>query len=79
MRNVLQDFDLTLELTIFQKLLRDYIANHDKCGINYYCYQIASHVWVLDWHIYVWPWRILKVEVKVIHILHCEYIWNGDM
>ena len=26
-------------------------------------------MWPFDWHIYIWPWPILKVKVKVMHIL----------
>ena len=28
-----------------------------------------SHMWPLDWHVYIWPWSILKGRVKVMHIL----------
>ena len=36
--------------------------------IKYYYHQITSHAWTFDWHIYIWPWPILKVKVKVMHI-----------
>ena len=29
----------------------------------------GSHMWPFDKHIYIWYWPILKVRVKVIHIL----------
>ena len=38
--------------------------------------KIASHASPLDWHIYIWPWRILTVKIKIMHILDCEYIFE---
>ena len=26
-------------------------------------------MWTFDWHIYFWPWPILKTKGKVMHIL----------
>ena len=28
-----------------------------------------GHLWTCHWHTYIWPWPILKVKVKVMHIL----------
>ena len=28
-----------------------------------------SHMGFIDWHIYLWPWHILKVKRKVMHFL----------
>ena len=29
---------------------------------------MECRMWLSDWHIYIWPWLILKVKVKVMHI-----------
>ena len=36
---------------------------------NYYFHQIWNYIRVFYWRIYIWPWPILKVIVKVMHIL----------
>ena len=48
----------------------EYLGNCDRYSRHYYCHQMASHVWPLGWHIYNWPWKILRVEVKGMQI------WN---
>ena len=54
------------ESATFRKFLHDYLANDDRYGTTYYCHPIGSHVLTFDWHIYVWPWPVLKI--KVMHI-----------
>ena len=38
----------------------DYRENGDIYGQNFFCHQIASHVWAFDRHIYIRPRPILK-------------------
>ena len=45
----------------------EYPANGDRYGRHCYWKQIESHIWAFDYHIYIWPWPILMVKVKVIH------------
>ena len=30
-----------------------YLGNGDRFSKNYYCHQIASHVWAFYWYIYI--------------------------
>ena len=56
---------------------REYLVNgerHDK-----YCY--SQDLWIpllaFDWYIYSWPWPILKVKIRVMHI-STPNILNGN-
>ena len=44
-----------------------YLAN-EKYGTDCYCQQIWSRKWLFDLHIYIWPWSILNLKVKVMQI-----------
>ena len=48
---------------------RDYLANVDKLDKHCYSEHIESSMWDFDWHIYILSCLILKVRVKVMHIL----------
>lgn len=43
---------------------------------HYYCHQTGSTIYVFDWHIYSWPWLLLKVEVQSHVQFDCKYIIN---
>ena len=45
-----------------------YFANCDRYGNHCYWRHIRSRMWPFNWHIYIWPWLILKVKFKVMHI-----------
>ena len=46
-----------------------YLENGDREEKHYNCSQIGCHVLAFDCHIYIWSWPIIKVKVKVMHIL----------
>ena len=48
-----------------------YILQMLRIGKHCYYDQLESHVLTFDYHIYNfynWPWAILKVKVKIVHI-----------
>ena len=51
------------------KLTGDYLANGDRWGKHCYSQQTSSLIWTFDWHIYIWPWPVLTIKAKVMHIL----------
>ena len=52
----------------------EYLWNGDRWGKITTTIKMASHIWVLDWHIYIWPWLIPNVMVKVRHILPAKML-----
>ena len=50
-----------------------HLGVHTQTGDRWskHCYRqhMERRMWLFDWHIYIWPWLILKVKVKVMHIL----------
>ena len=47
----------------------EYLVNGNRQYKHYYDHQIESPTLALDWHICSWPWHILKVKIKVMHVL----------
>ena len=47
---------------------RKYLANGDRQHKQCHCQQMESRIRHFRWHIYLWPWPVLKVKVKVTHL-----------
>ena len=46
----------------------NYLTNGDRYDKHCYGQHIGSCMWPFDWHIYISPWPILKIKVKIMHI-----------
>ena len=53
---------------IFRKPIYDYLAHNDIYGTSCHWQWMEIHTWIFDRYIYILPWPILKVKVKVRHI-----------
>ena len=48
--------------------LGDCLANGDGWDKHCRCQHIRNRVWPFHRHIYLWPWHVIEVNIKVIHI-----------
>ena len=46
----------------------NYLTSDGKLDKHFNWQLIESRMWPFDWHIFIWPWSILKVKVKVMRI-----------
>ena len=42
-------------------------------------YDTLGQMWAFDWHIYIWPWSILKAKVTHNARFYCEYLVNSNI
>ena len=48
-----------------------YLIKDNRLDKHYNCHQIESLLFGFDWHIYIWPWLILKMKGQ--DHLHFDY------
>ena len=58
--------NIWIELVYWE--VRERLSNGGLHGRHFYCQQMGNRTWAFDWPIYIWPWIILKVRVKVVYI-----------
>ena len=50
------------------KSKRDYVVNGDRHDMAHITIASAlSRMWPFDGYIYIWPWLVLKVKLKVMY------------